>query len=128
MSIYFIIPAMLFMHVFDDYFLQSAFLNKGKQKSWWKENNLTGIYRFDYIVCLIMHAMSWSFCIMLPIAIAYHFNVSIAFLIVFIINTIVHAIVDDKKANKYTINLIEDQCIHMAQIAFTILIFVLVGG
>ena len=42
-----------------------------------------------------------------------------------IINMIVHAYVDDLKANKYKINLIEDQLTHLLQIWVTFIIVVL---
>ena len=47
-----------------------------KQKKWWQENAPQKLYKYDYIVALIMHSMSWSFMIMLPIAIGVNFDVS----------------------------------------------------
>ena len=60
---------------------------------------------------------------MLPIALRMNFNIGVDFLICIIINTIIHAIVDDAKANKLCINLWTDQLIHMLQIAVTAMIF-----
>lgn len=42
----------------------------------------------------------------------------------FLVNALVHSIVDNLKANELKINLITDQAIHLAQIIITALIFV----
>ena len=82
--------------------------------------------RRDYIMALIMHSFSWAFMIMLPIAISTGFSFSWLYVIAIPINTVIHAIVDDLKANKPKINLIQDQSIHIAQILITYLIFLIV--
>ena len=38
-------------------------------------------------------------------------------------NTIIHAIVDDLKANKKRLNLVQDQLLHLAQIVITATLF-----
>ena len=125
MSNFFILVAMIFMHVLDDYVLQAPCLCNLKQKSFWEKAAPEKLYKYDYIVALIMHAFSWSFMTMLPIAIQLAFNVDIDFVITLGINTILHALVDDLKANKYQINLWADQVYHMIQIAMTFTLFVL---
>lgn len=121
----FVIMLMLFCHVFDDYKLQAGVLNNLKQKKWWREQpEYIECYRYDYIVGLIMHSISWSFMIMLPLAIYLSFNITLPFVIIFLCNVLVHAIVDDLKANRKVINLVVDQAVHMVQIATTaILVF-----
>lgn len=121
----FIILAMIFCHIVDDYYLQGC-LASMKQKKWWQENAPQKLYKYDYIVALIMHSMSWSFMIMLPIAISMNFNVSTLFAIIFVGNTIIHAVVDDLKANKIKINLIVDQSIHILQIIITYVILYII--
>lgn len=117
----FIILAMVFCHIVDDYYLQ-GWLSSAKQRKWWQENAPQKMYRHDYLVALLMHSMSWSFLIMLPLAIAMSFNVSGLFLAVYMTNVIVHAFTDNAKANWLKINLIADQSIHMIQIVATALI------
>lgn len=119
----FIILTMIFCHIVDDYYLQ-GWLASAKQKKWWQENAPQKLYKYDYIVALIMHSMSWSFMIMLPIAMSMLFNIPTMFLIVFICNAIIHGVVDNLKANKLKINLITDQSIHLLQIVITAVIFV----
>ena len=68
MSSIFILCAMIFLHIIDDYVLQAPCLCDLKQKSFWEKNAPEEQYKKDYIVALIMHAISWSFMIMLPIA------------------------------------------------------------
>ena len=123
----FVVLLMLFLHVFDDFHLQGILADL-KQKSWWEKNAKNRRYRFDYIVCLVMHSISWSFMIMLPIAVYYKFQVDLVFASFFVANVIVHAITDDMKANRNMINLIADQTIHIVQIAFTALEFLRFWG
>lgn len=119
----FILLAMIFFHILDDFGLQATILVNMKQKSWWMDNYpeympLTGNGKCknDYIVALIMHAFSWSFMIHLPIAFYYGFHVNDIFLVSMVANTMLHAIIDNTKANEKRINLVEDQCAHMFQI------------
>ena len=117
----FILFVMIFAHIVDDYYLQGI-LASLKQKTWWEnQKSYKPIYKYDYIVALIMHAFSWSFMISLPI-LYLGFTKWIVFSI--ILNTIIHGIVDDLKANKGKINLIVDQSIHIVQIIITWILFV----
>ena len=109
---------MVFCHIVDDYYLQ-GWLASAKQKKYWQENAPEKMYKYDYVWALIMHSFSWSFMVMLPIAYTQHFNISLLYFVVFIANMIIHAFVDDLKANKRKINLWDDQLIHVWQIAFT---------
>ena len=115
----FLYLAMFFCHVIDDYKLQAGVLNNLKCKSWWEENAPDKKYRNDYLMGLIMHGMSWSFMIMLPVAIFYRFNVPTPFVFAWAINASVHSIIDDLKANRGKLNLIQDQLLHVIQIAIT---------
>ena len=127
MSNIFILCAMIFLHILDDYVLQAPCLCNLKQKSFWEKNAPQALYKNDYLAALIMHAFSWSFMIMLPIAIKLSFNVDINFGAMLIVNTMFHALVDDLKANKYRINLCADQAYHIFQIIFTFTFFMLGG-
>lgn len=123
---------MVLCHIIDDFVLQPICLSKLKQKSYWndliREYTANGIntkkYSNDYYAGLIVHSLSWSIMIMLPIM----FMLPISGLLLIgciIINMIVHAYIDDLKANKYKINLIEDQLTHLLQIWVTFIIVVL---
>lgn len=123
MNSLFVLILMIFCHIVDDYYLQ-GWLASAKQKKWWEDNAPDKLYRFDYIWALIMHSFSWSFMIMLPIAIYSDFVISGAFVGMLIFNMIMHAFVDDCKANKHLINLWTDQACHLVQITATFIIFV----
>lgn len=115
---------MIFLHIVDDYYLQGLLANL-KQKSWWRVlSNYSEKYKYDYIVALAMHSFSWTFCIMLPIMFINQFQMDRALLFVFLLNAMIHGVTDDFKANRFKINLIQDQTIHILQIVFTFLIFV----
>lgn len=124
MNSIFVICLMLFMHVLDDYVLQAPCLCNLKQKSFWEKNAHEKLYKYDYIVALIMHSISWSFMIMLPIALYFNFAVGASFAGMLVFNTIFHAFIDDLKANRKMINLWTDQICHMVQIVGTFIIFV----
>ena len=113
---------MIFCHLIDDYKLQGILANM-KQRQWWKENANKYLYRNDYKMALIEHAFSWSFMITLPfLVISFIQNNSflmILLVISYFINTAIHAFIDNLKANKYVINLVEDQFAHLVQIICT---------
>ena len=116
---------MIFFHIVDDYYLQGV-LAKMKQKGFWNAIVKNGLYKNDYIVALVMHAFSWAFMIMLPIAYKISFVLTPFFAISFVCNLCIHAITDHLKANKQVINLIYDQTIHITQIVITYIVFLLV--
>ena len=122
----FILLSMIFLHIIDDYKLQGV-LASMKQRKWWREQKeYKDLYKNDYIMALVEHSFSWTFMIMLPIAFSLNFNIG-WWLVAYIINFTIHAFVDDLKANKFRINLIIDQLIHLAQIITTWLVFVYIN-
>ena len=114
----FVLLAMIFCHIMDDYRLQGI-LASMKQKSWWTKNAPGKLYSNDYLMALGMHSFSWAFMIMLPLAIYQGFNVGVFFVVLMLANTAIHFFVDNLKANKGRINLITDQSIHLVQILYT---------
>ena len=120
---------MIFCHLIDDYKLQGILANM-KQRQWWKENADKYLYRNDYKMALIEHAFSWSFMITLPfLVISFIQNNSflmILLIISYFINTAIHAFIDNLKANKHVINLVEDQLDHLVQIICTWIILMAV--
>lgn len=112
---------MIFMHIVDDYYLQGILASMKQSKWWQKQESYNSKYKYDYIVALIMHAFSWTFMIMSPLAII-HRSVNIVFFVGFGVNLIIHAIADDLKANKGVTNLVIDQSIHILQIIITFIV------
>ena len=109
---------MIFCHIVDDYYLQ-GWLASAKQKSWWEKNAPDEMYKHDYLAALFMHSFSWTFMIMLVPTIYVLLVGGIWSPITFITNLVIHMIVDDLKANRKKINLVQDQSIHMVQILAT---------
>ena len=122
MNASFTLMLMVFLHIVDDYYLQ-GWLASAKQKRYWEENAPDKLYKNDYKCALWMHSLSWSFMVMLPIALSMRFNVSLLFVIVYFINVEIHSTVDNLKANERKINLWQDQIIHLCQIFITAYIF-----
>lgn len=124
---FYLLLVMIFLHIMDDYYLQGI-LASMKQKSWWEKNAPDKLYSKDYIIALLEHAFSWSFMIMVvPVIYMYKTTGTILlnlFLYIFICNWLIHAYVDNLKANKLIINLIQDQSIHLIQIIITWILFI----
>lgn len=113
-----ILFTMIFLHIVDDYYLQ-GWLASAKQKVWWEKNAPDKMYKNDYIVALFMHSFSWSFMIMLPVTLYLLIIGGTWYPMFYISNLLVHMYVDNLKANKHEINLIQDQSMHMVQIVAT---------
>ena len=113
---------MIFCPLIDDYKLQGILANM-KQRKWWKENANKYLYKNDYKIALIEHAFSWSFTTTLPFLVIIFIQnnelLAVLLIVSYIINTAIHAFVDDLKANKFKINLVEDQLAHLLQIICT---------
>ena len=107
---------MLWCHFVDDYVLQGV-LAKMKQKKFWQENAPQPLYKYDYLMALFCHSLMWAISIMIPTFFTGNF---IWWLIP--INTAIHFVVDDLKANRFKINLVTDQSIHFIQIILTFLV------
>ena len=121
----FIFLSMIFLHIIDDYVLQQPCLANLKQKKFWDANAPNKLYKNDYRMALLMHSFSWSFMIMLPLAIYNNFDMRMDFLFMIVLNTACHYIVDDIKANKGKINLIVDQIMHITQIIVTFIVLMI---
>ena len=133
MSKLLILLIMIFMHIVDDYYLQ-GWLASAKQKSWWEQNAPDELYRNDYLMALFMHGFSWAFMVMFVPSVYMIMNtpldrinlISLFIIILFAINLILHAIIDNSKANLKHINLVQDQLMHLSQIVVTWFAMVLV--
>lgn len=120
---------MLFLHVFADFNMQGI-LASMKQQSWWSEQaqnhkislaDVLGRYKNDYKMALAAHAFEWSFVVLLPLFVLCFTDLAywprvIIYLCLIASNTWFHAMVDDSKANKQQLNLVEDQILHLVQI------------
>lgn len=129
---------MLFCHIFDDFYLQGILADM-KQKSYWDKCTIKlsienrRMYMNDYKIAIIIHALSWGISINLPIFIVLIISRSIIpnmfgvlLLAELIINILIHAMVDNEKANKKSINLIQDQLIHFSQVFITFIIWCII--
>lgn len=128
MNIYYILLFMIFMHIIDDFKLQGIMASM-KQKSWWeKQEGYNDKYRFDYIPALLCHAFSWSMMIHLPILVYYNFDMGAQwefFIFMIISQFLVHAFIDNAKANWKAINLTYDQITHVYQIGLSWMLLII---
>ena len=127
-----ILLSMIFLHIVDDFYLQGP-LAKFKQKTFWNEYMKDGytreLYKYDWFISLLLHAFSWTFSIHIPIFIAYYSKLNSVILIIeFIITMIIHAFIDNLKANRKAIGLLTDQVFHLIQIIIIFIIYIALGG
>lgn len=109
---------MLLAHFFADFHLQGILADM-KQEQWWrKQEGYNSKYKYDYLAALTIHSAEWTLWVMLPLFLLPHIDLGI-FLLLTALNMVVHSLTDNSKANYKDINLIQDQIIHLAQIAFT---------
>jgi hypothetical protein len=125
---------MLFCHIVDDFYLQGK-LAQMKQRDWWGENIPSSLawkdrlkYLKDYKMALGIHAFSWAFMMQLSIMFCMFWKnqfglYMLVYVILFLINSLIHFYVDNLKANSYKINLIFDQLIHIVQVFITWFVF-----
>lgn len=124
-------------HIVEDFHLQGIMASM-KQKSWWSEQfakvsaeqpdrempDIMRKYGKDYIVVLILHGIEWSICVSLPALVLGDISTSWHMAVVTVVAMgLIHAMVDDMKANARFINLWQDQLIHMAQLAVMLAIY-----
>lgn len=131
-----ILIEMLFLHVFADYQLQGI-LASMKQKEWWVKQAPNVVefnksqYKNDYKAALVAHSLEWSFVVLFPMfystTILPIYSI-IAYVALLIANTYFHYMVDDSKANKKMLNLVEDQILHLGQILFSWLLWTVLIG
>lgn len=124
--------SMIWLHIYDDYHTQGI-LAQFKQQKWWKENYPQDLYKNDWKIALYEHAFQWSYTVMLPLLVysmwvwkesgLYHSLIWWTGLLA--INTKIHAEIDNEKANELKINLFTDQILHILQIGFTIIFFMI---
>ena len=110
---------MIVMHVLDDFVLQPQCLSNLKQKEWWyRKGFYKDPYKLDYLCAGLIHALSWSCMISLPLLFFGDLDLlgETHLFYLFFLNIVIHFIVDELKANWKVINLWIDQTIHISQV------------
>lgn len=110
---------MLAMHVIEDFHLQGRMADM-KQRSWWSQ--YPEMYDRDYIAVLILHGMEWSVLVSLPLLLVTGLDMPPAVVLAIVANGLIHAYVDDLKANRLRIDLITDQTVHIIQMLAVLLL------
>lgn len=142
----FILFLMLLMHYIEDFHLQGCLANL-KQKKWWEKqmsnNDMHShyalehsIYKNDYKMSLFAHSIENALFVMLPLIVdtliseyTNHVqNIWILFVPSIILICVSHYFIDDSKANKMKINLVQDQLLHLGFIVFIFLCHFLIIG
>lgn len=114
----FVLILMLLAHFFADFHLQGILADM-KQEQWWRnQEGYNSKYKYDYLAALAIHSAEWTLWVMIPLFLLPRLDLGI-FLLLATLNMVVHSLTDNSKANYKDINLIQDQIIHLAQIAFT---------
>lgn len=136
---YWLLMMMVALHVFADFHLQGILADL-KQRSWWEEqeykiimkkkkdygDGIEWIYDKDHIPALWLHAFEWSFIVCIPLMYFVGFTWEGACLV--LLNTAIHAYVDNLKCNEMEINLVVDQVCHLIQLAGTLALWMMYAG
>lgn len=123
----------LALHIFADFHLQGCLADL-KQRMWWKDNitqrGFGHRYDHDYLAALTVHGLEWSifvhipafiwmFCCETPLSKGYWILAASV-----LIQAVLHAVIDDMKCNRLKLNLVQDQILHVIQLAMVIGTFV----
>ena len=129
-----LIISMLVLHVIADFHLQGCLADL-KQKRWWMDNvfskGFNHKYDKDYLAALAMHGLEWSIIVHIPVfwlAWTHLPDTSTRYLILLasvLIQAVLHAVIDDLKCNRYKLNLIQDQMLHIGQLILIYLTLIL---
>ena len=127
----FVFFIMLFMHTIADFVLQTTCLSDLKQIKKWNEFTKDmfdedveeTMYRNDYVAALLTHSFMWSFMTFVPLLLIGQ-NYWLLILII-VVNSIIHLLIDNIKANFYLISLCTDQVWHINQILISFIIYLL---
>jgi hypothetical protein len=136
---------MLLMHYIEDFHLQGCLANL-KQKKWWEKEVAENLfhckydenrprrkallrysrYKNDYKMSLFVHSIENALFVMLPLIVdtliseyTHHVqNIWILFVPSVVLICVSHYLIDDSKANKMKINLVQNQLLHLGFIVF----------
>ena len=88
-------------------------------------------YNDDYKIAMLLHSFSWSVITFMPVFIMYRGHLGLGDWqagVIIGVNSMIHYWIDDKKCNWRSINLVQDQILHLLQILLTLLIFGAIKG
>ena len=109
---------MILGHLIADYPLQ-GWLAQAKHREYWQR--ASSKYKYDYLAALAGHSTMWGIIVFLPVLyfwgdyLHWYQYLNLVQLICF------HFVIDDLKANRGKINLIQDQFFHFCQICLAYL-------
>ena len=115
-----LLPLKILLNVIEDFHMQGI-MAQMKQKAYWCEYH--GKYTNDWVPVMLLHGVEWATIVSIPCMLVSWFDVSVWFIVVVVVMGLVHAYVDHLKANKFSINLIQDQAIHMVQLVAILLAY-----
>lgn len=109
----------ILMHLLADYPLQGI-LASMKQKKWWGQNAPGPMYKRDWVAGLICHSAMWGIMCAIPsVAVCCWLGdwaMGVATLGLMAAAIALHCAIDDLKANRRAINLLQDQSLHILQL------------
>ena len=77
----------------------------------------------DYIAALVGHSTMWGIIIFVPV-IYFSWNELGWLWLILPVNILVHCLIDNLKTNRNTINLIQDQLLHITQVNVTWILWI----
>lgn len=117
---YVLFPLMVLLHVIEDFHMQGI-MAQMKQREFWRE--YPEMYADDWIPVILLHGFEWAMIVSVPCLLASWFDVSAWFIVTMVAMGLVHAYVDHLKANRLRITLVQDQAMHIVQIAVILVVY-----
>lgn len=116
---------MLLLHVVTEFVLQPVALLRIKQKTYWEQPERPNGGKDTSAMAIAINAILWSVMIMLPLM-YYSTEGDLILLLVFLVNMLVHAYIDEYTTNRHKLTFVTAQSLYLLQLIITFLVTLLI--
>lgn len=116
---------MLLLHVVAEFVLQPVALLRIKQKTYWEQPEHPNGGKDASAMAIAINAILWSVMIMLPLM-YYSTEGDLILLLVFLVNMLVHAYIDEYTTNRHKLTFVTAQSLYLLQLIITFLVTLLI--
>ena len=117
---------MLLLHVLAEFVLQPVALLRLKQKTYWEQPEHPNGGKDASAMAIAIYAILWSVMIMLPLM-YYSTEGDLILLLVFLVNMLVHAYIDEYATNRRKLTFVTAQSLYLLQLTITFLITMIIN-
>ncbi len=117
---------MLLLHVVTEFVLQPVALLRLKQKTYWEQPEHPNGGKDASAMAIAINTILWSVMIMLPLM-YYSTEGDLILLLVFLVNMLVHAYIDEYTTNRHKLTFVTAQSLYLLQLTITFLITMIIN-